>query len=58
VESASEEGDEVEAETYIWIAPRSRLEESEWDFVEFIRDKLERWVGKEAGETDEGFRGM
>jgi hypothetical protein len=52
-----EEGEEVEAETYVWIAGASRLEPEEWDFSEFVRDKMKRWVGREAAETDEGFQG-
>lgn len=28
------EGEEVEAETYVWIAGESRLEDEEWDFAE------------------------
>lgn len=51
------EGEEVEAETYIWIAGANRLEAEEWDFAEFVRDKMKRWVGREAEETDEGFKG-
>lgn len=41
------EGDEVDAETYIWIAGAQRLESEEWDFAEFVRDKMKRWVGRE-----------
>lgn len=45
------EDDEVEAETYIWIAGANQLEESEWDFAEFQREKMRFWVGVEgAGE--------
>jgi hypothetical protein len=51
------EGEEVEAETYIWTAGAHRLEAEEWDFAEFVRDKMKRWVGREAAETDEGFQG-
>jgi hypothetical protein len=51
------EGEEVEAETYIWIAGAQRLEPEEWDFAEFVREKMKRWVGREAAETDEGFQG-
>ncbi|EMD67217.1 hypothetical protein GGP41_007132 [Bipolaris sorokiniana] len=39
------EGDEVEAETYIWVAGEHRLEDDEWDFAEFVREKMGRWVG-------------
>lgn len=42
---------EVEAETYVWIAGKGRLEEREWDFDEFRREKMRNWVGKTgAGE--------
>lgn len=51
------EGEEVEAEVYVWTAGKHRLEPEEWDFSEFIRDKMSRWVGREAAETDEGFQG-
>jgi hypothetical protein len=51
------EGEHVEAETYIWIAGAQRLEAEEWDFAEFVRDKMKRWVGREAADTDEGFQG-
>ncbi|KAF1847721.1 uncharacterized protein K460DRAFT_352810 [Cucurbitaria berberidis CBS 394.84] len=50
------EGEQVEAETYIWIAGAHRLESEEWDFAEFVREKMKRWVGREAAETDEGFQ--
>ncbi|KAH7067884.1 AIG2-like family-domain-containing protein [Paraphoma chrysanthemicola] len=50
------EGEQVEAETYIWIAGAAHLEPQEWDFAEFVRDKMRRWVGREAAETDEGFQ--
>ncbi|KAF2716535.1 hypothetical protein K431DRAFT_13249 [Polychaeton citri CBS 116435] len=42
------EGEEVEAETYIWIAPKHELEEVEWDFAEFQREKMRFWVGAEG----------
>jgi hypothetical protein len=53
------EGEEVEAETYIWVAGAHRLEEQEWDFDEFVKEKMGRWVGgDEMGEgADEGFQG-
>lgn len=45
------EGDEVDAETYVWISPAHRLEQAEWDFAQFQRDKMRFWVGAEgAGE--------
>lgn len=42
------EGDEVEAETYIWVAGTDRLEAREWDFGEFKQEKMRFWVGEEA----------
>lgn len=45
------EGDEVKAETYIWSSDPNDLEDSEWDFAEFQREKMRFWVGAEgAGE--------
>ncbi|KAH9859360.1 hypothetical protein IAQ61_011141 [Plenodomus lingam] len=55
-ERARGQGEQVEAETYIWIAGVHRLESEEWDFDEFVRDKMQRWVGREATRTDEGFQ--
>lgn len=48
---------EVDAGTYVWIAGKHLLDPTEWDFAEFVRDKMKRWVGREAAETDEGFQG-
>ncbi|KAF1962498.1 hypothetical protein CC80DRAFT_487943 [Byssothecium circinans] len=51
------EGEEVEAETYVWISGADALEASEWDFSEFVRDKMKRWTGEDGGtERDEGFK--
>ncbi|EDU43961.1 GGACT domain-containing protein [Pyrenophora tritici-repentis] len=49
------EGEEVDAETYIWTAGAHRLEPKEWDFNEFVKEKMERWVGGGVGERDAGF---
>jgi hypothetical protein len=41
------EGDEAaSAETYIWIASEDRLAREEWNFEEFVREKLNRWTGR------------
>lgn len=48
---------EIECEAYVWGASPSRLEPEEWDFEEFVRDKMKRWVGRDAALTDEGFQG-
>jgi gamma-glutamylcyclotransferase (GGCT)/AIG2-like uncharacterized protein YtfP len=47
----NEEGDEVEAETYLWGANAGELEEAEWDFGEFQREKMRYWVGDD-GESE------
>lgn len=41
-----QEGAVVDAETYVWIAPEEELEKGEWDFEEFRKEKMSRWVGK------------
>lgn len=46
------EGEEVEVETYVWIAGDELLEEGEWDFDEFKREKLKSWVGSEQYEGE------
>ena len=40
-----DEGERVSAVTYVWTGGREELEEAEWDFETFKRDKLARWVG-------------
>lgn len=45
------EGEEVEAETYVWIAGEKRLEDQEWDFEVFVKEKMARWTG-ETGEKE------
>lgn len=42
------EGEEVLAETYVWTAGGESLEDSEWDFAEFQREKMRFWVGSEG----------
>ncbi|SCV74695.1 BQ2448_7724 [Microbotryum intermedium] len=42
----------VTAETYIWIAPASRLTPTLWSFKEFLQQSAHRWVG-ESGENNE-----
>jgi hypothetical protein len=45
---------EVRAETYIWIAGEDKLAKGEWNFEEFVREKLGRWTGgsEEFSECD------
>lgn len=49
------EGEQVEVETYVWIGGRDALEDDEWDFAEFKRDKLKWWV--DADDEYEGESG-
>ncbi|PYH96108.1 disease resistance protein Aig2 [Aspergillus ellipticus CBS 707.79] len=44
------EGVEVRAVTYVWTAGEERLEDAEWDFEAFKRDKMAWWV--EADKKD------
>lgn len=54
--SSSSPGEEIDCESYIWTSSPRRLDQSEWDFDEFVRDKMKRWVGREAADADEGFQ--
>lgn len=46
------EGEEVEVETYVWTVGEDVLEDSEWDFGEFTRETMKRWIG-----NDKEYRG-
>ena len=48
------EGELVEAQTYVWSEDVKYLEEEEWDFEEFRREKLHWWDGVMDWE-DSGF---
>jgi hypothetical protein len=48
-ESAGE-GEEVSAVTYVYTAGRDTLEDAEWDFESFKRDKLAWWIGADESE--------
>ncbi|KAI9707763.1 MAG: hypothetical protein M1836_000725 [Candelina mexicana] len=50
--SGGGEGEEVEAETYVWIKGEEGLEGGEWDFEVFRREKMKRWVGDDVDEVD------
>lgn len=41
------EVEEVQAEAYVWAEGMEQLEDEEWDFEDFVRDKMGRWVGRE-----------
>jgi hypothetical protein len=53
--SKVEDGD-VDAETYVWIGGSFTLDPAEWDFDEFVREKMWRWVD-EDGEKEGEYRG-
>jgi hypothetical protein len=41
------EGNEtIPAATYIWIDSEDRLAKEEWNFEEFVKEKLSRWTGQ------------
>jgi hypothetical protein len=59
-ESEEHAPEEVEAETYIWRNDLSELEDGEWDFEEFKRERMHHWMGESSSEesnieVDEGF---
>jgi hypothetical protein len=59
-ESEEHAPEEVEAETYIWRNDLSELEDGEWDFEEFKRERMHYWMGESSSEesnieVDEGF---
>ncbi|CAG8900283.1 unnamed protein product [Penicillium egyptiacum] len=44
------EGEEVAAVTYVYTAGKDKLEDAEWDFESFKRDKMAWWVGADESE--------
>lgn len=44
-DQGTEGGEEFEAETYVWIEKKEGLEEGEWDFADFTKNKLGMWIG-------------
>lgn len=44
------EGEEVSAVTYVYTAGKDMLEDAEWDFESFKRDKMAWWVGADESE--------
>lgn len=46
--SGQETGEVIECETYIWKSDPGELEDKEWDFAEFQREKMRFWVGSEG----------
>ena len=54
LDETGNEGEEKEAETYVWAEDISYLEDGEWDFEEFTSEKMERWIGYDK-EYEGGF---
>jgi hypothetical protein len=52
-EDLESQGEEILVQTYIWKSSDTLLEPLEWDFDEFIREKLWRWAGEEADNEGE-----
>lgn len=46
----ADEREEVEALTYVYVAGQDRLEDAEWDFEAFKRDKMAWWVDADESE--------
>ncbi|OQD72298.1 hypothetical protein PENPOL_c001G06917 [Penicillium polonicum] len=46
------DGEEVLAVTYVWTAGKDLLEDTEWDFESFKRDKMAWWIGVGANESE------
>ena len=45
--------EELEAETFVWNQDMDELEDEEWDFEEFKRQKMVYWMGEvESGDSD------
>lgn len=44
-ENGKGESEEIDTETYVYVAGRENLSKEEWDFQEFVKSKLSRWVG-------------
>lgn len=56
---ARDEEMEVEAETYVWAEGMKKLEDEEWDFEDFVKEKMARWIGHvEYAEVDEAALAM
>ncbi|EAU31268.1 predicted protein [Aspergillus terreus NIH2624] len=43
----ADEGELVEAVTYVYVAGREELEDAEWDFEDFKRNKMAWWVNSD-----------
>ncbi|KAL3445868.1 hypothetical protein BJX65DRAFT_309569 [Aspergillus insuetus] len=46
----TDEAEEIEAETYVWIGDSNRLQNEEWDFEEFKKEKMMWWLSTNESE--------
>ncbi|KAJ5795195.1 hypothetical protein N7457_001794 [Penicillium paradoxum] len=46
----ADEGEEVAAVAYVYTAGRDMLEDAEWDFESFKRDKMAWWIGADESQ--------
>ena len=47
-------GETVRVQTYVWAQPLHQLEPEEWNFEQFVRDRLHIWAGTSGKEDFEG----
>lgn len=45
-----DEGEEIAAVTYVYTAGKDMLEDAEWDFESFKKDKMAWWVGADESQ--------
>ena len=51
-------GETVEVETYVWCLGEKRLEPTEWNFEEFMREKASSWIGVEREDYEGEFESL
>jgi hypothetical protein len=51
--TADQLGESVEADTYVWISLKSSLEDNEWDFEQFVKEKMWAWTGDSGNERSD-----
>ena len=47
LDSKGETVAETQTETYVWKDAETGLEEAEWDFDRFVKEKMGRWIGQD-----------
>jgi len=54
----NEEVGESVCEAYVWAEGMEGLEDEEWDFEDFVKEKMGRWIGDVVGDVDEAVRAL